>query len=95
MLAVAVLLLVSQHSLSAKAMAGHHQARKFDVALSAGEGGAGHSSQPSGMAQSVFPPDDATWQKDGPPGTPPKVVDCHCACAAKYALVAAAVSPCQ
>src|SRR5713226_9722157 len=37
----------------------YHQTGEFDVALLDGGSGPGHSSQPSGMAQRVFPLDDA------------------------------------
>ena len=39
------------------------QAGEFDLALLAGGSGPARSAQHSAMAQSVFPPDDATWQK--------------------------------
>src|ERR1700686_5022477 len=41
----------------------YHQTGEFDVALLDGRSGPGHSSQPSGMAQQVFPLDDA-WLED-------------------------------
>ena len=42
----------------------HHQTGEFDVALLAGGSGSGHSAQPSGMAQQVFPSDDASGPED-------------------------------
>ena len=42
----------------------NHQTGEFDVALLDGGSGAGHSSQPSGMAQQVFPPGHATRKED-------------------------------
>ena len=44
-------------------------------ALLAGGSGPGRSAQHSAMAQSVFPPDDATWQKDGQASHGPKTSD--------------------
>ena len=37
----------------------HHQTGEFDRAFLAGGSGAGHSTQSAGMAQQVYPPDDA------------------------------------
>src|SRR5260370_40598515 len=42
----------------------YHQTGEFDVALLDGGSGPGHSSQPSGMAQQVFPLDDAPGPED-------------------------------
>ena len=42
----------------------YHQTGEFDVALFDGGSGPGHSSQPSGMAQQVFPLDDAPGPED-------------------------------
>src|SRR5258708_17459151 len=42
----------------------YHQTGEFDVALLVGGSGSGHSSQPSGMAQPVFPLDDAPRPED-------------------------------
>src|SRR5258708_14785227 len=42
----------------------YHQTGEFNVALLDGGSGAGHSSQPSGMAQQVFPLDDAPGPED-------------------------------
>src|SRR6266536_1263142 len=42
----------------------YHQTGEFDIALLDGGSGSGHSAQPSGMAQQVFPPDAAPWSED-------------------------------
>src|SRR5258708_29682996 len=42
----------------------YHQTGEFNVALLDGGSGPGHSSQPSGMAQQVFPLDDAPGPED-------------------------------
>src|SRR5580704_9906005 len=42
----------------------HHQTGEFDVALLVGGSCSGHSSQPSGMAQQVFPFADAPGPED-------------------------------
>src|ERR1700757_2972847 len=46
----------------------HHQARKFDVALSVGGSGPGHRAQLAGVAQSKLPSDDAPGTEDGKGG---------------------------
>ena len=57
--------LVPLEDSSGTATAGtHHQARKFDVALSAGRVGAGYSAQSSRMAQPILSPDDAAGTQD-------------------------------
>ena len=42
----------------------HHETRELAVAFPAGGSGASDGAQPSGMAQQVFPPDDATRTED-------------------------------
>jgi len=42
----------------------HYETGEFDVALFDGGSGSGHSSQPSGMAQQIFPFDDAPGPED-------------------------------
>src|SRR5260370_24398068 len=42
----------------------YHQTGEFDIALLDGGSGSGHSAQPSGMAQQVFPPEDAPGPED-------------------------------
>src|ERR1700757_1864072 len=42
----------------------HHQTREFDRAFLAGGSGASHGAQSAGMAQQVYPPDDAARTKD-------------------------------
>ena len=42
----------------------HHQTGEFDRAFLAGGSGASHGTQSAGMAQQVFPPDDAARTKD-------------------------------
>jgi hypothetical protein len=42
----------------------HHQTGEFDVGFLDGGSSSGHSSQPSGMAQQVFPLDDAAEPED-------------------------------
>src|SRR6516164_6633059 len=46
------------------AVGAYHQARKFDVALLAGGGGAGYGGQSAGMAQPILSPEDAARPED-------------------------------
>jgi hypothetical protein len=42
----------------------HQQTRQCTAALSVGGSGAGHGTQPTGVAQQIFPPRHATWSED-------------------------------